>query len=349
MPLSRLAFGLVTMRRTKAFARQAGLDGHERRRLLMDCLGSGAHPVEAYAWRACFPSRHPLPVRAAGLLLWNLGDPAAHRLLLDKQATCTMLQRAGLATPTIHAVIPRGGAPDLALPVWTRPGPLFIKPRRGAGARGSYAATIGDKGLGAEIARHITFLAANDDLLVQDRIAAAPDLADLTTNSRAPVLRIATARAMEGKPFVHAANLAIQVPRENPRDFLRGQLRAPVDIASGRLGPGLSFREAGRRFERLPWNEAPLAGRPLDAWPAVAAMALRAMELVPDLPLVAWDIIPSAEGPVILEGNTGGNWILTCLGAGTRDLVGLLQEWQRAQASQRSRIQRPATVATFDE
>ena len=78
-------------------------------------------------------------------------------------------------------------------------------------------------------------------------------------------------------------------------------------------------------------------------------MALHAMELVPDLPLVAWDIIPAAEGPVILEGNTGGDWILTCLGAGDTDLVGLLHEWQRAQVSQRSRIQRSATVATFDE
>ena len=64
------------------------------------------------------------------------------------------------------------------------------------------------------------------------------------------------------------------------------------------------------------------------------------------------DRAPSPEGPggpVILEGNTGGDWILTCIGAGETDLVGLLQEWQRAQASQRPRIQRSATVATFDE
>jgi hypothetical protein len=349
MPLSRLAFGLVTLQRTRAFARHAGLEGRERRRLLTDCLASGARPVEAFAWRNCFSSRHPLPVRAAGLLLWSLGDPAAHRLLLDKQATGTMLQRAGLATPAIHAVIERGSAPDPSLPVWTRPGALFIKPRHGAGARGSQAATIGDKGLGPSLARDLAFLASDDDLLVQDRIAAAPDLADLATAGHPPVLRIAVARAVEGKPFVHAANLSIQVPRENPRDLLRGHLRATVDLASGRLGPGLSFRESGRRFERLPWNDAPLAGRSLEAWPAAAAIALRAMELVPDLPLVAWDIIPAAEGPVILEGNSGGDWILTCLGAGATDLVGLLQEWQRAQVSQRLRIQRPATVATFDE
>lgn len=349
MPLSRLAFGLVTVQRTRAFARRAGLDGRESRRLVMDCLASGAQPVEAFAWRACFSSRHPLPVRAAGLLLWNLGDPAAHRLLLDKQATGAMLHRAGLATPAILAVVERGGAPDPSLPLWTRPGVLFIKPRRGAGARGSYTATIGDKGLGAALARHIAFLASDDDLVVQDRIAAAPELAELAINRRPPVLRIATARAVGGKPFVHSASLSIQVPRENPRDFLRGQLRAPIDLASGQLGAGLSLRESGRRFECLPWNDAALAGRRLEAWPAAAAMVLRAMELVPNLPLVAWDVIPGPEGPVILEGNTGGDWILTCLGAGDTDLVGLLEEWQRAQVSQRSRIHRSATVATFDE
>ena len=329
MPLTRLAFGLVTVQRTRAFARRAGLDGRERRRVLMDCLASGAQPVEAFAWRACFSSRHPLPGRAAGLLLWSLGDPATHRLLLDKQATGAMLQRAGIATPAIHAVIPRGGAPDFSRPIWTRPGTLFIKPRRGSGARGSYTVTIGDKGLSASIARHITFLASHDDLLVQDRIGAAPGLADLAASGRPPVLRIAVARPVGGKPFVHAANLSIHAPRENPRNFLSGHLRTPVDIDSGQLGAAFSFREAGRRFERLPWNDAPLAGRLLDAWPAAAAMALRAMELVPDLPLVAWDIIPAVAGPVILEGNTGGDWILTSLGAGNTDLVGLLQEWRR--------------------
>jgi hypothetical protein len=349
MPLTRLAFALVTVQRTAAFARRGGVDVRDRRTLLLDCLASGAQPVEAFAWRACFASRHPLPARAAGLLLWSLGDPAAHRLLLDKQATGAMLQRAGLATPAIHAVIERGSAPDPSLPVWTRPGALFIKPRRGAGGRGSYTATIGDKGLGASIARHIAFLASDDDLLVQDRIAAAPELADLATSGRPPVLRVAVARAVAGKPFVHAASLSIQVPRENPRDFLRGQLRAPVEPTTGQLGAGLSFREAGRRVERLPWNDAPLAGRTLEVWPAASAIVLRAMELVPDLPLVAWDIIPAAEGPVILEGNTGGDWILTCLGAGGTDLVGLLQEWQEVQVSQRSRIQRSATVATLDE
>jgi hypothetical protein len=348
-PATRLAFALVTVQRTAAFARRAGLGAHDRRRLLMDCLASGAQPMEAFAWRACFSSRHPLPVRAAGLLLWNLGEPASHQLLLDKQATAAMLQHAGLATPAIHAVIDRGSTPDPSLPVWARPGTLFIKPRRGAGARGSYTATIGDKGLGASLARHIAFLASDDDLLVQDRIAAAPELADLVASGRPPVLRIAVARTVAGSPFVHAASLAIQVPRENPRDFLRGHLRAPVDLASGQLGAGVSFREAGRRVERLPWNDAPLAGRPLEVWPAAAAMVLRAMDLVPDLPLVAWDIIPAAEGPVILEGNTGGDWILTCLGAGGTDLVGLLQEWQEVQVSQRPRIQRSATVATFDE
>ena len=349
MPLARLAFAVVTVQRTTAFARRAGLDRRERRTLLMDCLTSGAQPVEAFAWRACFSSRHPLPARAGGLLLWSLGDPAAHRLLLDKEAAGAMLQRAGLATPAVHAVIDRGSAPDPSLPVWTRPGVLFIKPRRGAGARGSYTATIGDKGLGPSLARHIASLASDDDLLVQDRIAAAPELADLTTDSRPPVLRITVARAVAGRPFVHAASLSIQVPRENPRDFLRGHLRAPVDLASGRLGPGLSFHDAGRQVERLPWNDAPLAGRPLAVWPAVATMVLRAMDLVPDLPLVAWDVIPGAEGPVILEGNTGGDWILTCLGADETDLVGLLQEWQEVQASQRPRIQRSATVATFEE
>ena len=60
-------------------------------------------------------------------------------------------------------------------------------------------------------------------------------------------------------------------------------------------------------------------------------MVVRAMTLVPGLPLVSWDLIVTGSGPVILEGNTCGDWILTNLsvvqGMETIPLVPLLRRW----------------------
>jgi hypothetical protein len=57
------------------------------------------------------------------------------------------------------------------------------------------------------------------------------------------------------------------------------------------------------------------------------AGVLSAMKLLPDLALVDWDVIVTSRGPVILEGNTGGDWILTCLGVDSGPLIDLLARW----------------------
>ena len=65
-------------------------------------------------------------------------------------------------------------------------------------------------------------------------------------------------------------------------------------------------------------------------------MALQAMVLLPGLPLVNWDLMLTPEGPVILEGNTCGDWILTNLSAlqemDTARLEPLLRRWAAASA-----------------
>src|SRR5690606_21334571 len=146
---------------------------------------------------------------------------------------------------------------------------------------------------------------------------AHPALDDLADAGRPPVLRLTTARAVDGAPFLYSALLAIPVPGVSPRAFLRGHLWAPTDRTSGRLAAAASLGAPARRFEALPWNGAPIAGRELPGFAAAADAAVRAMRLIPALPLVNWDVILAPQGPVFLEGNAVGNWILTCLGAET--------------------------------
>jgi hypothetical protein len=336
-------------------------------RLFVDCLRSGARPNEALIWRQFFPppSPHPLPGRAAGRLLSQLGSAAEHRLLADKQAAAELLAKAGLPVPPLLEIIPRGTTIDPAGQVWSQPAHLFVKPRHGWGSRGAMAVEVllpnvyridggppvSDDLLRAALAA--TSLGQRDDLLVQARLFAAPELADLATSGVAPVLRLTTARNPGEAPFLHSALLSTEVPGERARHFIRGQIRSPVNLATGRIGHGIWFLQPGERYSRLPWNQAPLADRPMPGLDCAVEMALRAMALFPGLPLVNWDLIVTHSGPVILEGNTGGDWTLTNLstlqGLDTIPLVPLLRRWSADPPSGKQLLKKSKTNRAADK
>jgi len=338
LALMRLVWPAVLTRRALRFARRHRLGWRETRRLVLDCLAAGAEPNEALVWRRTFrpAAPHPLPGKAATLLLSRLGDPAEHALLADKLATGQRLAAGNLRVPTLLATIGDGSL-DPDHEIWSVPRQLVIKPRRGWGGRhvnfvdvfgGGWFSVDGGPQSTIEAVR-ARIAAAGEDLLVQARVVPVPELADLTA-ARAPVLRLTTARDPSSLPFMHSALLTIAVPDENPRHFVRGQLHVPVVPQTGRLVRGIWFLHAGERFASLPWNGAPIADRLLPGFARAAAMAIEAMALFPGLPLVSWDVILSADGPVILEGNSRGDWILTNLGAidrSERSLPALLRSW----------------------
>jgi hypothetical protein len=275
------------------------------------------------------------------MFLAELGNPAASQLLADKLATADLLEAAGLGTPPLLAVIRRGGAADLDASPWLAPAAVFVKPRHGAARRGALAIDVLGMGRyridGGEpidrspLLERLRIGAVHDDLLVQTRLTPASELVDLMSGDDAPVLRVTTAREPDGEPFVHSALLEVHVPGERPRSFIRGHLHVPIELRAGELRSGVWFARPDERYSRLPWNAALLDGRPLEGLRPALAAAVRAMQLLPGVPLVNWDIVLTPQGPIILEGNTGGNWILTILperlGVETVSIVPLLRRW----------------------
>jgi hypothetical protein len=332
----RLLWPMAALRRSLQLGN--ALDGVRGLALFRDCLMTGATPLEAHAWRSVHGTPHPLPARSAALLMLRLGDAAAHQLLADKLATAKVLAGVGVVFPTLHGHVRRGESVSLPAADMVKGG-LFIKPRHGRGGQGSFALTrlendwqidqrqVSSSALLALLAQ----LSQRDDLLLQERLMAAADLTDLVADGRAPVLRLVTARFPNAAPFLHSALLSIAVPGRDPHHFLDGAIHTPVDLTHGRLAAGLTLAEPRKRVARLDWNALPLAGRTLCGFDKAAAMALRAMAAMPPLPVVHWDFIITSAGPVMLEGNSSGNWIIASLpglyGLETCALAPLLARW----------------------
>lgn len=315
---SRLLWPLAVVGKVAALGRR--LPTLARRTVYADCVRTGASPLEAHVWRSLHATLHPLPAKASALLISRLGASEDQRLLADKLAAAAALSPLGPVFPDLVQIVRTEGPVELAAEL--RAGvALFAKPRHGGGGRGGFALDyigsewrmdgrpVSESDLLARIARSVR----DDDLLIQERVPAHPALENLSQGGRSPVLRLVTARFPGARPFLHSALIAVTVPGQNPVNFLEGTVFAPVDIATGTMARGLVLARPKDKLSVLPWNAAALERRGIPNFDAAVRAVLSAMTALPGLPVVHWDVIPSGEGPVMLEGNVSGNWILASL------------------------------------
>jgi hypothetical protein len=110
-----------------------------------------------------------------------------------------------------------------------------------------------------------------------------------------------------GYEATHAV-LRMAVGRNTTVDnFHAGGIAAPVDMLSGTLGRAtdVGLRPDVGWCEQHPDTRAQIAGRVLPFWPETMALAARAHAAFPDRVVIGWDIAILADGPVIIEGNSG--------------------------------------------
>ncbi len=190
---------------------------------------------------------------------------------------------------------------------------LFVKPRRGKGARGTtllryaggsdYRLPDGrllplDAYLG-ELAR----TSRKTDYLVQPRLVNHTDIADLATESLL-VIRVITCLDAAGTPQVTHGMLRVLAKLERSWNDTT-EYAAPIDLKTGRMGAMTGDKLSGALdwHDRHPLTGAPVNGRLLAAWPAVQAAAIKAHESFTDRILLGWDIAVTPDGIVIVEGN----------------------------------------------
>lgn len=275
----------------------------------------------------------------------TMGLNARHDLELakDKLAFTAHCRAQGLATIPILAVLPLRDAPlpemdgfpvardagALATALATHgpqgaAGPLFFKLIDGASGVGAFVAEPAGGQAGGQwrfagqvgdTAQLFDFCRAQrgdaSGWLVQPVVRAHPQLRALMPSGSLGTVRAVTYLDGE-KACILLPLLKLPVGGNCVDTFdegLSGNLVVPIDLDTGVLG--LARRSTSRRWPEIetrethPDNGQRITGTRLPDWPACVALMLTAQRRTPMLKTLGWDVALTADGPLIVETNTG--------------------------------------------
>jgi hypothetical protein len=233
-------------------------------------------------------------------------NPAAWRrdcVLADKARFARRCAEHGLAAPRFLARL-RGRTVEV-IEVPTEP-VLAIKPTGGISGEGFTLAEFADWQQGRPAFE--AFLrqwagAHNGDWIVQSKASSHPELRDIALDALSTA-RITTMLNEQGAAEIVTCVLRFAGARGAVVDNLAaGGLLAPIDAATGRLGPACY----GRRPEDVsvhPVTGAIIEGRLLPNWEATRDLVLDAhLRAFPEYTMIGWDVGIADHGPVLIEGN----------------------------------------------
>jgi hypothetical protein len=192
---------------------------------------------------------------------------------------------------------------------------LFVKKSKGRGGRGAErwdrVAPFTFEGPGGE-RLHATALlerlaerSRKAPLIVQPRLTACRQLADLTTGALSTV-RVVTCLDETGNPEVIGAVFRMAIGENVTVDNLHaGGIAAAVALDSGRLSRATNLGTDARLgwLSTHPDTGAKIEGRGLPSWDKVKALAVTAHRAFSDRVVIGWDIAMLDDGPILIEGN----------------------------------------------
>ena len=194
---------------------------------------------------------------------------------------------------------------------------LFLKPiiaRGGKGAerwdyagKGRYRSTTGEIVGGASLLDRLATESTTVPRLVQPRMVNHPDIADLS-NGALCTARLMTCLNEKGKPEVVAAVFRMAIGKNVVVDNIHaGGIAAEVGLKSGVLAPASNLGDDARLgwLDRHPDTGTPIEGRALPLWREACALATQAHQAFSDRTVIGWDVAITADGPILVEGNSG--------------------------------------------
>jgi len=235
----------------------------------------------------------------------------------NKLDFCRLCALHGLQSPHILALAvdgafefqePRDGG------AWN--GDIIMKPQHGSNgsgfyrwqrqADGSYVGALGESMSTENILAQVLSFSKQRPTLVQKRLVNDPQTARLSGGALATV-RVVTGRHANGEIEVIAAAVKMPVGNSLVDNYMRGNVLTQVDASTGLMLTGLYYYQHLVPIDRHPDTGEMFTGRPVPQWTDITRLAKAAHALVPSLAVVAFDVAPTTDGPVIVEANTRGD------------------------------------------
>jgi hypothetical protein len=192
---------------------------------------------------------------------------------------------------------------------------LFVKPVSGRGGRGAerwdyrdgyYHGADGSALDERQLLDRLRLRSRSASCLVQPRVRNCGALDDIN-NGALSTVRIVTCVNERGRPEVVAAVMRMAIGDNHRVDnFHAGGIAAAVDLNSGCMGCASDLGMDSRLgwVDRHPDSGASFRGRVVPQWKAIYLLAKRAHRAFPERVVIGWDIAPTGDGPVVVEGNS---------------------------------------------
>ena len=156
--------------------------------------------------------------------------------------------------------------------------------------------------------------------IVEDKVIQHEDIAALCPTS-VNTIRVATLLGDKKEGIVYAY---IRIGNGKVMDNVDcGGMAAPVDIETGKIA-GVGANKAGETYEIHPMTGKKIPGTQIPYWEEAKKMCLEAMQIVPQVRFVAWDVAITPDGPVFIEGNSFPSHAIPQFAAHFPDGIGIL-------------------------
>jgi hypothetical protein len=249
------------------------------------------------------------------LLTWQLTDYEHRTTLDDKLKFAAFCKGIGVPTPPLLGIARDGvltleeGAADKL------DQDLFIKPVKLKGSRGIELFNNVGPGRyrdesGAEIDRatlmdRVAERSKTLALMVQRRLMNHPAIADLSGQSLMAIRVITCKSDLDLEAIVTYAFVRI-ITKLEPSWPITYELGIAIDLTTGKLGPATGDKEKWllEWWDVHPVTGAQVTGRQVPHWEEIKAIALKAHNAAQGRLLVGWDVAVTADGPLLLEGNS---------------------------------------------
>lgn len=239
--------------------------------------------------------------------------------MLNNKIACNEVLRHHIDVPSIDFVKNKGRLvalsdtnvavkPHDVLESLEKAGSYFLKPFAAGKGKGIHRMDSVEgryllDGRSVDGAALIQLMNKNDGWFLSQGVVQHPELARIYPNTT-NTLRLITVRNEHGESeilfVVLRLGTAATVPVDNGS---RGGLVAKVDLESGVLSHATSLWSKDEHTHH-PNSGSPIEGVKLPGWDELRPTMLALADALPYLQFVAWDVLLTENGPVVIEANT---------------------------------------------